>query len=96
MTVQLTKRKIPLRKCIGCNESKPKKELIRIVRDPQGNINVDFTGKAQGRGAYICPDMQCFESVRKGKKLHKSFEMNVSDEMMEKLKADIKERVPDA
>lgn len=86
----MVKRKVPIRKCIGCNESKPKKELIRIVKDQQGNIKVDTTGKAAGRGAYICCNILCLESAQKGKRLHKAFEMNITEDLFEELSRQIK------
>ena len=57
-------KKIPMRMCMGCNEMKPKKELIRIVKSPEGEISLDFTGKKPGRGAYICRDKECFGEIR--------------------------------
>ena len=67
----------PKRTCIGCNQIKLKKELIRIVKDKQGNINVDKTGKANGRGAYICDNKECLEKLKKSKRLEKTFEMSI-------------------
>jgi len=64
---------------------KPKKELIRIVKNKEGSINVDFTGKMAGRGAYICKSMQCFEKARKGKKLEKAFESRIDENVYETL-----------
>lgn len=85
----MKRRKIPLRKCIGCNESKPKKDLIRIVKNKENEINVDLTGKADGRGAYICNDPECFKKVKKGKKLNRAFEMQVPDEVYDDLLKEI-------
>ena len=59
------KRKIPERQCLGCNEHKPKLELIRVVRSPEGEISLDLTGKRSGRGAYICHSLSCFKKARK-------------------------------
>lgn len=75
----MKKRRIPLRMCIGCHEMKPKKELVRIVRDKEGAISVDPTGKKSGRGAYICRNVECLRSARKGKKLERAFETQVDD-----------------
>ena len=58
-------KKIPMRRCAGCMESKPKKELIRVVGDKEGNVSLDVTGKAQGRGVYLCPNSECFKIARK-------------------------------
>ena len=79
-------RKIPMRTCIGCRQSKEKKELIRIVKDKEGNISIDEIGKSNGRGAYICENMECLEKAIKGKKLEKNFETEISEKMYEDLK----------
>ncbi len=84
-------RKIPLRKCIGCNESKPKKELIRVVKNKEDQINVDLTGKADGRGAYICNDPECFKKVKKGRKLNRTFSMEVSNDVYDDLLKEIED-----
>lgn len=78
-------KKIPLRKCLGCNEQKPKRELVRIVRTPDGSIVLDMTGKQAGRGAYICPDTACLKKAVKGKRIEKSLEVPVSSELLESL-----------
>lgn len=79
-------KKIPLRTCMGCNEKKPKKELIRIVKDKQNNISIDKTGKQDGRGAYICDDVKCLEKVIKTKRLEKVLEVQISEEIYENLR----------
>ena len=84
-------RKIPLRKCIGCNESKPKKELIRVVKNKENEINVDLTGKANGRGAYICNDPECFKKVKKSRKLNRAFSMEVSSDVYDELLKEIED-----
>lgn len=76
----------PQRTCMGCNEKKDKKELIRIVKNKQGEINVDKTGKLQGRGAYICDDIKCLEKLQKSKRLERVFEIKIADEIYEKLR----------
>ena len=73
-------KKIPERLCVGCQEKHPKKELIRIVRSPEGEFSVDLTGKKSGRGAYICPKQECLEKARKGHRLERSFECGVPRE----------------
>lgn len=82
-------KKIPMRMCLGCNEMKPKKELIRVVKSPEGEISLDFTGKKSGRGAYICRSVECFNKARKGRRLEKSFsckiDAGVYDAMAEEL-----------
>lgn len=74
-------KKIPMRQCLGCREMKPKKELIRAVKSPEGEISLDFKGKAQGRGAYICPDPECLRKARKSKSLERAFSSAVPDEV---------------
>lgn len=82
-------KKIPMRTCIGCNEKKPKKELIRVVKTSDGGVFIDFSGKANGRGAYICHDCGCLEKAIKTKRLSRAFEMPIDNEVYEKLKAEI-------
>ncbi len=79
-------KKIPQRTCIGCNVQKNKKDLIRIVINKEGEISIDRTGKANGRGAYICDNIECFEKMIKSKKLEKSFERKISDDIYEALR----------
>lgn len=79
-------KKIPQRTCMGCNTQKNKNELIRIVKNKEGNIFVDTTGKASGRGAYICNDVQCLEKAIKSKRLEKCFETKIDNEIYESLR----------
>ena len=79
-------KKIPMRQCTGCREMKPKKELIRVVRSPEGNISLDFKGKAQGRGAYVCPDMACLNKAIKSKALERSLDIAIPEEIYAQLK----------
>lgn len=79
-------KKIPNRTCIGCNSKKPKKELIRIVKNAQGEIKLDKTGKLPGRGAYICDNLECLENAIRSKRLEKSFEMKIENEVYEQLR----------
>jgi hypothetical protein len=72
-------KKIPMRMCLGCNEMKPKKELIRVVRPPEGDICLDFTGKKAGRGAYICRSRECLEKARKARRLEKAFSCRIDE-----------------
>ena len=92
-------KKVPMRTCIGCRESKPKKELIRIVRVSQklldegkasDKVCIDPVGKISGRGAYICPDPECLKSARKNRRLEKEFEMAVEDEVYDLLEEELK------
>ena len=82
-------KKIPMRMCNGCMEMKPKKELIRIVKNSEGILSVDLTGKKPGRGAYICKDPQCLEKAIKSKRINKNLETNVSAEIYDNLKEQI-------
>ena len=79
-------KNIPQRTCIGCNSQKNKKDLIRVVKNKDGVISIDKTGKANGRGAYICDNVDCLEKAIKSKRLEKSFEMRISNEIYEKLR----------
>ena len=79
------KYKTPLRKCIGCNESKPKKELIRIVKTPDGDIILDTGGRANGRGAYLCNNSDCLQKAIKTKGLNRAFKMNIDADILVKL-----------
>ena len=78
-------KKIPMRQCLGCREAKPKKELIRVVRSPEGQISLDFKGKAFGRGAYICHDPQCLKKAIKSKALERAFSTQIPPEIYDKL-----------
>ncbi len=82
-------RKIPQRRCIGCNTSKDKKNLIRVVKNAEGEISIDITGKKPGRGAYICNDVNCLKAARKGKKLERAFETQISEEIYDRLEQEI-------
>ena len=79
-------KSIPLRTCMGCNEKKPKKELVRIVKSKEGQISLDRTGKAEGRGAYICDSAECLEKVIKSKRLEKVLESPISEEVYNNLR----------
>ncbi len=83
--MQQKQKKIPMRTCIGCGTEKPKKELVRVVRDPEGQLSVDLTGKKNGRGAYICHDAECLKKAKKGRRLEKSFSMQIPDEVYAEL-----------
>ena len=84
-------KKIPQRMCLGCQEVKPKRELIRIVRSPEGEFSVDATGKKPGRGAYICPQMECFAAARKSKGLERSFKSPIDKSVYELLEQQLTE-----
>lgn len=86
----MAEKKIPMRKCMGCNEMKPKRELIRAVKSPEGEISLDLTGKKSGRGAYICPDKKCFDKARKGKRLEKALEISIPEEVYDAMASELK------
>lgn len=79
-------KSLPQRTCIGCNEKKNKKDLIRIVKDKEGNISIDRTGRGAGRGAYICDNQECLEKAIKAKRLERTFEMKIAEEIYEGLR----------
>ena len=79
-------KKQPQRTCMGCNEKKDKKELIRIVKNKENEISIDKTGKKEGRGAYICNNVNCLDKLIKSKRLEKVFEMSISNEIYESLR----------
>ena len=83
----MQQKKIPMRQCLGCREMKPKKELIRVVRSPEGNIQLDFRGKANGRGAYICPDPGCLKKAVRAKALERAFGVAIPEEIYAQLTA---------
>ncbi|MGN0027574.1 MAG: RNase P modulator RnpM, partial [Clostridium sp.] len=80
-----------LRMCTGCMEMKPKKELIRIVKSPEGEVSVDLTGKKSGRGAYICKDIECLEKAFKTKRLSRNLDTAIDNEIYDRLRKEINE-----
>lgn len=82
-------KKVPMRMCNGCMEMKPKKELIRIVKSPEGVVSVDLTGKKSGRGAYICKSVECLDKAFKAKRLNKNLETTIDDQIYNNLKDEI-------
>ena len=85
-------KKEPQRTCLGCKESKNKKELIRIVKQNDGKIFIDKTGKANGRGAYICNNIECLEKAIKSKRLENNFETKIDNEIYESLRGVISDK----
>lgn len=81
----MKKRKIPMRMCVGCSEMKPKKELIRVVRSPEGDISIDLRGKKPGRGAYICRSPDCLERALKNRMLERAFSQQIQPHIYERL-----------
>ncbi len=84
-------RKLPQRQCLGCREMKNKKDLIRAVRSPEGEISLDFKGKKPGRGAYVCPDPACLAKVRKSRALERAFSVAIPAEVYDQLEAQMRE-----
>ena len=89
---KVKKKKISLRKCISCLEMKPKKELIRIVKNKQNEIKVDCSGRANGRGAYICQDVDCFDKAKRKKKLEKVFESSINEKIYDTIEEELKRK----
>ena len=83
----LKPKKIPQRQCVGCRTMKNKKDLIRVVKSPEGEISLDFTGKKSGRGAYVCPSADCLARARKSKALERAFETAIPAEVYEAVQA---------
>ena len=84
-------KKIPLRQCIGCGEMKSKKEMNRVIKTAEGEILLDATGRKNGRGAYLCPSMECFKKAVKGRGLERSFKMAIPREVYETLEKEMEE-----
>jgi len=78
-------KKIPMRQCLGCREMKPKRELIRAVRSPEGEVSLDFKGKKPGRGAYVCPNTECLKRAVKTKALSRAFGTEIPQDVMGEL-----------
>ena len=83
-------KKLPMRMCLGCNEMKPKRELVRVVKSKEGEISLDLTGRKAGRGAYICRDIECLQKARKARKLEKSFSCRIEDEVYDSMEVELK------
>ena len=82
-------KKIPQRQCMGCRERRPKKEMIRVVRTPEGSVNLDFGGKMNGRGAYICPNPECLKKALRSKALDRSLEVTIPEEVIVRLEKEM-------
>lgn len=87
-------KKIPMRMCLGCNEMKPKKELVRVVKSPEGEISLDLGGKKNGRGAYICKSIECFNSARKNRRFEKSLSCKIEDSVYEVMENELRTENP--
>ena len=85
----MTVKKIPMRQCVGCGEMKAKKELVRVIRTPEGEVILDATGRKNGRGAYVCPNMECLNTAIKRKGLERSLKIAIPQEVYEVLKEEM-------
>ena len=90
----LRPRRLPMRTCVGCRQVRPKRELIRVVRTPQGEVHVDPTGKRAGRGAYVCPSAECLEKARKGRQLERALQHPLDEAVYHALAQELKRLVP--
>ncbi len=84
-------KKIPMRQCMGCRERKAKRDMIRVVRTTDGSVTLDFGGKLNGRGAYICPDMQCLAKAQKSKALERSLEVEIPQQVYDRLMGEMED-----
>ena len=82
-------KKIPQRQCMGCRERREKRQMIRVVRTPEGNVNLDFSGKMNGRGAYICPNPECLKKALRSKALDRSLEVTIPEDVYARLEKEM-------
>lgn len=87
----MQQKKIPLRMCTGCGEMKPKKELVRVVKNNEGAISLDLRGRAPGRGAYVCRNLECLKKARKSRRLEKAFSCKIPDEIYARMEEEMAE-----
>ena len=85
----MPKRKVPLRKCMGCSEMKPKKELVRVVKSAEGEVSLDLKGRKPGRGSYVCHDLACLNKARKAKRFERIFECQIPEEVYEAMEKEL-------
>ena len=85
-------KKIPQRQCMGCRERKAKRELIRVVRSPEGAVSLDFSGKTPGRGAYLCPNPECLKKAIRSKALDRSLDIQIPEEVYERLNKEMEQQ----
>ena len=82
---ELPQKKVPIRQCVGCRERRPKREMVRVVRSPEGEVSLDLRGKANGRGAYICRNPECLKKALRSRALERAFEAAVPGEVAQAL-----------
>ena len=85
----MKQKRIPMRMCTGCGEMKPKKELVRVVKSPEGEISLDLTGRKAGRGAYVCPNLECLKKARKAKRFEKAFSCQIPPEVFDRMEEEM-------
>ena len=89
MDQKIKQKKIPERQCLGCNAHKPKRELRRVVRTPEGEIVLDVTGKKSGRGAYICRDVKCLRRARKSRRIENSLQVSIPEQVYDNMEREL-------
>ena len=89
-------KKIPMRQCMGCNEHKPKSELLRVVRSPEGEISLDFKGKKSGRGAYLCRDLKCLRRARKSRRIDRVLECEIPETVWDTMEEEMEANADNA
>ena len=82
-------KKIPMRMCTGCGEMKPKKELVRVVKSPEGEVSLDLTGKKPGRGAYVCRSAECLKAARKARRMERAFSCRIPDTVYDRMEEEL-------
>lgn len=87
----MVQKKLPVRMCSGCSQHKPKKELVRVVRTPEGEILLDLTGKKSGRGAYVCPNLECLKKARKARRFERALACKIPDEVYDRLETEMRD-----
>lgn len=87
----MQQRKIPLRKCMGCNEMKPKKEMVRVVRSKEGEVSLDLTSRKSGRGAYVCPNSSCLSKARKARRIERALQCPIPEEVYDRMEEEMQE-----
>ena len=85
----MKQKKLPLRMCSGCGEHKPKKELVRVVKSPEGNVSLDLSGRKPGRGAYICPALDCLQKARRAHRLERAFSCQIPDAVYDAMEKEL-------
>lgn len=85
----MQKKRVPLRKCTGCGQMKPKKELVRVVRSVDGDVSLDLTGRKSGRGAYVCRDIECLKAARKARRFERAFDCPIPEQVYDKMEEEL-------